>query len=47
MRDEVAGTRRLPWYGWLGVATLAGGVAGLALGIYPVQVLFYVIAWWS
>ncbi|HYB72225.1 MAG TPA: DUF4332 domain-containing protein [Candidatus Sulfotelmatobacter sp.] len=47
MRDEVAGARRLPWYGWLGVATLAAGEAGLALGIYPVQVLFYVIAWWS
>ncbi len=39
--------RRLPWYGWAGAAALAAGEIGLALGIYPVQVLFYVIAWWS
>jgi hypothetical protein len=41
------GGRRLPWYGWLGVAALGAGEAGLALGLYPVQVLFYLIAWWS
>ncbi len=39
--------RRLPWYGWLGVVALAAGEAGLALQLYPVQVLFYLIAWWS
>lgn len=41
------GARRLPWYGWLGAITLAAGEVGLALGLYPVLVLFYVIAWWS
>jgi len=39
--------RRLPWYGWLGGAALAAGEIGLAWGLYPVQVLFYLIAWWS
>jgi hypothetical protein len=29
------------------LATLAAGEAGLTLGLYPVQALFYVIAWWS
>ncbi len=44
---DSGGKRRLPWYGWLGLAGLAAGEIGLGLGLYPVQVLFYVIAWWS
>src|SRR5574341_1677776 len=39
--------RRLPWYGWTGLGTLAAGEMGLALGFYPVLALFYLIAWWS
>ena len=39
--------RRLPWYGWLGLITLLAGEAGLFQGVFPVQVLFYCIAWWS
>jgi hypothetical protein len=39
--------RRFPWYGWCGGVALVGGEAGLALGIYSIQVLFYCIAWWS
>lgn len=40
-------SRRLPWYGWLGLLTLLGGQAALFLGLAPVRVLFYCIAWWS
>ena len=39
--------RSLPWYGWVGLFTLAVGELGLLLGIFAVQVLFYCIAWWS
>lgn len=41
------GKRRLPWYGWLGLAALGAGEIGIGLGLYPVRALFYVIAWWS
>lgn len=40
-------SRRLPWYGWVGLSTLLAGELGLILKIFPVQVLFYCIAWWS
>ena len=39
--------RPLPWYGWVGLATLALGEVGLFLGVLPIRVLFYCIAWWS
>lgn len=39
--------RRLPWYGWVGFATLVAGEAGLFLGLVPVRIVFYCIAWWS
>ncbi len=39
--------RRLPWYGWVGAIALPAGGIGLVLGAYPVQALFYLIAWWS
>lgn len=39
--------RRLPWYGWLGGATLALGEAGVFLGGVPIRTLFYCLAWWS
>jgi transcriptional regulator with XRE-family HTH domain len=39
--------RRLPWYGWAGLLTLLVGEAGLFLGLVPVQIMFYCIAWWS
>jgi hypothetical protein len=39
--------RRLPWYGWTGLCTLLAGEAGLALGVFAVEILFYCIAWWS
>ena len=39
--------RRLPWYGWVGFATLVAGEAGLLLGLVPVRITFYCIAWWS
>jgi len=39
--------RRLPWYGWVGLCTLLAAEAGLALGVFAVQILFYCIAWWS
>ena len=41
------GKRRLPWYGWLGALGLLAGEAGLFLGLAPVRVTFYCIAWWS
>jgi hypothetical protein len=48
MRVETgAPARRLPWYGWVGLATLVAGEVGLALGVFAVRVLFYCIAWWS
>lgn len=43
----LASTRRLPWYGWVGVAGLLGGEIGLFAGMQAVRVLFYCIAWWS
>ena len=46
-RRTADGGRRLPWYGWLGAAALAAGEMGLAVGVYPVLALFYLIAWWS
>ncbi len=39
--------RRLPWYGWIGLITLLAGEVALTQGVFPVQVLFYCIAWWS
>ena len=39
--------RRLPWYGWLTAGTLAAGETGLLLGVRPVQIAFYGVAWWS
>lgn len=39
--------RLLPWYGWVGLTTLLAGELGLFLGVLPVRVLFYCIAWWS
>jgi hypothetical protein len=39
--------RRLPWYGWVGLCTLLAAEAGLALGVFAIQILFYCIAWWS
>lgn len=51
MRDpekaEKTVKRRLPWYGWVGLFTLLLGELGLFLEVFPVQVLFYCIAWWS
>jgi len=44
---QVATVRRLPWYGRAGLSTLLLGKFGLFLDIFPVQVLFYCIAWWS
>ncbi|MFB3819815.1 MAG: DUF4332 domain-containing protein [Candidatus Methylomirabilales bacterium] len=43
----LAATRRLPWYGWVGLAGLLGGEIGLLAGIQGVRILFYCIAWWS
>jgi hypothetical protein len=43
----LATTRRLPWYGWAGIAGLLGGEIGLFAGLQPVRILFYCIAWWS
>jgi len=39
--------RRLPWYGWLGALTLLVGEAGVFLGLVPIRITFYCIAWWS
>jgi hypothetical protein len=39
--------RPYPWYGWVGLSTLMAGKLGLFLGVFPVRVLFYCIAWWS
>lgn len=46
-KEERLEHRRLPWYGWAGLCSLAAGEAGLFLGVFWVQVLFYCIAWWS
>lgn len=40
-------TRRLPWYGWVALCTLLGGEVGLLFDVFPIQILFYCIAWWS
>ncbi len=39
--------RLLPRYGWLAVATLAAGEAGLIFDVRPIQLAFFAIAWWS
>lgn len=39
--------RRLPWYGWCAILALLAGEAGLFLGLAPIRVAFYCIAWWS
>lgn len=44
---SIAIGRPLPWYGWAGLTTLLAGELGLCLGVLPVRVLFYCIAWWS
>ncbi len=45
--DEKEDSRRLPWYGWVGLCSLLGGEVGLFLGVHAVQMLFYCVAWWS
>lgn len=40
-------SRRLPWGGWVGLGALAGGKAGLLLGVFWVEVYFYLLAWWG
>lgn len=47
VEETVARGRPLPWYGWAGLTTLLAGELGLFLGVVPVRVLFYCIAWWS
>ena len=37
----------LPWYGWVGMASLLAGEAGLFLDVAPIRMFFYGIAWWS
>jgi hypothetical protein len=44
---NTAQPRPLPWYGWVGLSALLAGKVGLFLEVFPVQVLFYCIAWWS
>ncbi|MGE5850111.1 MAG: DUF4332 domain-containing protein [Candidatus Methylomirabilota bacterium] len=39
--------RPLAWYGWMGLLALVAGELGLFLEVFPIQVLFYCIAWWS
>lgn len=39
--------RTLPWYGWVGMASLLAGKAGLSLDVAPIPMFFYGIAWWS
>ncbi len=39
--------RTLPWYGWVGMASLLAGEAGLLLDIAPIRMFFFGIAWWS
>ena len=39
--------RTLPWYGWVGMASLLAGKAGLFLDVAPIPMFFYGIAWWS
>ena len=40
-------SRSFPWYGWLGLGLLLAAEVGLALGLFPVRVAFYFLAWWS
>jgi uncharacterized protein DUF4332 len=47
LQKSVTRRRPLPWYGWVGLTTLFAGELGLLLGILPIRVLFYCIAWWS
>lgn len=46
-REAPAPGRPLPWYGWLALAVLGGGELGLLLGLFPVRVAFYFLAWWA
>jgi len=39
--------RTLPWYGWVGMASLLAGEAGLFLDAAPIRTFFFGIAWWS
>ena len=39
--------RPLAWYGWVGLFALVAGELGLFLEVFPIQVLFYCIVWWS
>ncbi len=39
--------RPVPWYGWTGLIALGVGELGLFLEVFPIQVLFYCIVWWS
>jgi len=39
--------RNFPWYGWVGMASLLAGEAGLLLDIAPIRMFFYGIVWWS
>src|SRR5512139_1057478 len=47
IKNNVDVNRRLPWYGWLGLLALGGAEAGLLLGLLPVRIAFYCLAWWS